>query len=123
MSGRRDESLLLDDMVKAASRLVDLGSGEDTVLGEGRPCDEQVLYNLIVTGEIAKRVSPETRSRFPQIPWSAMARARDRVVHHYEGIDWMVIGQIVTSDLPSLLPQLMEIRDIVRTEFDAGTRG
>ncbi|MDZ4655062.1 MAG: HepT-like ribonuclease domain-containing protein [Coriobacteriia bacterium] len=120
MSGRRDESLLLDDVVHATSRLIELGSQSEVPLGEDLSCDEQVQYNLIILGEAVKRLSPATRERFADVPWSPMARARDRVVHHYEGVDWAVIETIIGSDLPPMLPRLLEIRDIVREEYDAG---
>ncbi|MDO9556183.1 MAG: DUF86 domain-containing protein [Coriobacteriia bacterium] len=119
MSGRRDESLLLDDVVHATSRLIELGSNEVTQLGDDLPSDERVLYNLIILGEAVKRLSPETRERFADVPWSPMARARDRVVHHYEGMDWPVIESIIRSDLPPMLPRLLEIRDILREEYDS----
>lgn len=31
----------------------------------------------------AQHVSPELRNSYPQVPWSAAARMRDRLVHHY----------------------------------------
>ncbi len=110
MPGRRDESLLLDDLVDAARRLLELGAG-DTSLGTERDRDEAVLFNLIVLGEAAKRLSAKTRGRFADIPWADMAETRDRVVHHYEGIDWEVIAEILEKDLPPLLPRLLQVRE------------
>lgn len=92
MCGRRDDSLLLDDMVDAVT-----------------DC----------SNEAVKRVRRETRARFPDVNWKQMAGTRDRVTHHYEGIDWEIVTRIITQELPVLLPRLIEIRDIVRAEFDA----
>ena len=50
-------------------------------------------------------------------------RTRDRITHHYEGIDWEIVQRIMTTDLPPLLPRLVEIRDTVRAEFDATEAG
>jgi uncharacterized protein with HEPN domain len=41
------------------------------------------------------------------------------VVHHYEGVDWEVVTQILREDLPPLLPRLREIRDELSAEADA----
>jgi hypothetical protein len=49
-------------------------------------------------------------------------RLRDRVLEDtvYEGMNRPLIAEIIADELPPLMPRLREIRDIVRTEFDAG---
>lgn len=119
MSGGRDESLLLDDVVDSAGRLVELGATLPPDPTSDRQYMESVLYNVIVLGEATKRLPGSTRRRFPEIPWSDMSRTRDRVVHHYEGVDWDALDGIMRRHLPGILPRLVEIRDVVRAEFDA----
>lgn len=124
MSGRRDESLLLDDLINAAERLVELSSRTPLgYLGQDRGVNEMVLWNLTVLGEASKRLRPETRRRFADIDWMAMARTRDVIVHHYEGLNWPLIAEIIACDLPRLIPRLVEIRDTLRAEFDAANPG
>ena len=36
-----------------------------------------------IVGKAAKRVSPEVRAAYPEIPWTAAARMPDRLIHHY----------------------------------------
>ncbi len=122
MSGQRDDSLLLDDLITAATRLVEIGGEyEPGDLGQDRESQEMVQWNLLMMGEAVKRLRPVTRERFPDVNWSALARTRDRIVHHYEGVDWWLLEEIVTGDIPALLPRLIAIRDIIRSEFDATT--
>ncbi len=112
MSGGRDDSLLLDDLVHAAQRLVLLGETiASDPLGSSIERDEQVLWNLTVLGEAAKRVSAETRECFADVPWSLMARLRDRITHHYEGIDWSMVTVVVRDEIPALAQRLTQIRD------------
>lgn len=59
-----------------------------------------------ILGEAAKQVTRETRERHPAVPWSAAARMRDRLVHHYFDIDLDVLWSTVVSDLPGLLDVL-----------------
>ena len=120
MSGQRDESLVLDDVLDAAERLTELGAGvRQGFLGVDRDTSESILWNLLVLGESAKRLSVSLRERFDDLPWGHMARTRDRVTHHYDVIDWAAIAEIVHDQLPPLLPRLAEVRDTVRAEFDA----
>lgn len=113
MSGQRDDSLVMDDVVDAAARLIELGSALTPSAGPDRDTADMILWNLTVLGEGAKRLQPATRERFGDVDWSAMAGTRDVVVHHYEGVDWQVVGQILTVDLPALLPRLAAIRDML----------
>jgi uncharacterized protein with HEPN domain len=122
MSGRRDDSLLMADMIDAAERMIELASEvHDGQLGQARDTGEMILWNLVVLGEAVKRMRAVTRERFADVPWKLIAGTRDRVTHHYEGIDWQVVARIIADELPPLLPRLREIRDIVRAEFDAGS--
>src|SRR5665648_769863 len=100
MSGRRDESLLLDDMADAVGHLIELGATvADGCLGQDRALNEQILWNLIVLGEAAKRLARSTRERFPDVVWSDIAQTRDRIIHHYDGIDWLAVRRIIELDL------------------------
>jgi uncharacterized protein with HEPN domain len=74
--------------------------------------DSDELFRLALTklveivGEAAKQVSPELRAAHPQVPWTAAARMRDRLVHHYFDINLDILWQTVTEDLPNLLDTL-----------------
>jgi uncharacterized protein with HEPN domain len=59
-----------------------------------------------IVGEAAKQISDRTRDKYPDVPWSAAARMRDRLVHHYFDINLDVLWSTVTQDLPALLEQL-----------------
>lgn len=77
-----------------------------------RSLDDDEVLRLALTklveivGEAAKQVSAQTRSDHPDVPWSAAARMRDRLVHHYFDIDLDVLWATVTTDLPALLDVL-----------------
>lgn len=70
-----------------------------------------MLWNLTVLGEASKRMSDETRERFADVPWSLMARLRDRITHHYEGIDWSMVTVVVRDEIPELALRISRIRD------------
>jgi uncharacterized protein with HEPN domain len=65
------------------------------------------LVKLVeIVGEAAKAVSDYTRRRYPEVPWSAAARTRDRLTHHYFDVNLDVLWNTVTEDLPALLAGL-----------------
>lgn len=117
MCGQRDESLLLDDMVEAARRLADLGPTIPLGAEPEREAAEMIQWNLVQLGEAARRLPGAIRERFGDVPWSEIVRTRDRLAHHYEGIDWHLVREIALDDAPALLPRLIEIRDRLRREY------
>lgn len=62
-----------------------------------------VVFQLLVIGEATKRLSAEVRDRLPVVPWSDIARMRDRMIHHYEGIDVDEVWRTASQDVPRLL--------------------
>jgi uncharacterized protein with HEPN domain len=53
----------------------------------------------------AKGVSAELRSTSPHIPWKSMATMRDRLIHHYFGVNLDIVWQVVSKELPELAPE------------------
>lgn len=80
---------------------------------------DAVLRNLEVIGEASKNLSPQLKQAHPEIPWRSMAATRDRLIHHYFGVNFDIIWQIVTAELPKVLAQLAEL-DLNDTQ-DGGT--
>lgn len=65
------------------------------------------LVRLIcVIGEAAKNVSEATQSELKDIPWSPLARMRDRLIHAYFDVDLDTLWATVQDDLPSLIQAL-----------------
>ena len=64
---------------------------------------------LTVIGEAAKNVSPAFRGEHPELPWRGMAGLRDRLVHHYFGVDYEAVWATITEDLPALEAQVRAI--------------
>jgi uncharacterized protein with HEPN domain len=107
-----DDEVRLRHLVDAATTAQEFIAGR-----ERRDLDADEMLRLALTklveivGEAAKQVSPSGRAEFPDVPWSAAARTRDRLVHHYFDIDLDVLWKTVTEDLPALLALLPNLDD------------
>ncbi|CAO3447324.1 Protein of unknown function DUF86, BT0167 group [Azospirillum argentinense] len=61
-----------------------------------------VIRNLEIIGEATKKLSPELRSRYPDLPWKNMAALRDVMIHNYLGVDLGIVWDVVVHRLPDL---------------------
>jgi uncharacterized protein with HEPN domain len=68
------------------------------------------LTRLIeVIGEAASRVSATTQQNHPSIPWPQIVGMRNRLIHGYDVIDYALLRDTVTNDLPPLVAALEQI--------------
>ncbi len=70
---------------------------------------DAVVRNLEIIGEATKRLSEDLRERNPGIPWKNMAKVRDRLIHAYFGINYDVVWQIATNEIPEIKPGIEKI--------------
>lgn len=63
---------------------------------------DAVVRELEVIGEATKRLSEETRQRYPEVPWTEVAGTRDRLIHAYFDVDLAEVWKTVERDLPQL---------------------
>lgn len=70
---------------------------------------DAVIRNLEILGEATKGLSAQLREQYPSMPWKGMAGIRDRLIHHYFGVNLDIVWGIVTMELPTLESQIGEI--------------
>jgi uncharacterized protein with HEPN domain len=106
----KDEQIRVRHMLDAARK------AQEFLLGRTRDdldTNDMLALALVrlleIIGEAAKNVPPEIREACPQIPWSLVARTRDRLAHGYFDINLDRVWEMVASDLPPLIKALEAI--------------
>lgn len=100
---QRDVSLLTD--MANAARLI-LQFTEQMSFEQFRldlKTQSAIIHQFLVIGEVAKLLSDDFRRSNTEIPWSAMARMRDKLIHHYRGVDLREIWNAAETEIPRLL--------------------
>lgn len=82
--------------------------GRDRFLAETHWHDA-VIRQLEIVGEATKRLSPELRARFPDVPWRRLAGLRDVLVHNCMGVGLDAVWEITQTRIPDLRQQVMAI--------------
>jgi uncharacterized protein with HEPN domain len=71
-----------------------------------------IVRLMEIVGEAASRIPYEERSRHPEIPWMQIVGLRNRLIHGYDAIDFEILWQILSHDIPKLVLSLERILNI-----------
>lgn len=102
--------LAVRDMLEACERCLNYTSGMDRAafLGDRRTYDA-TIRNIEIVGEAANNVPRPVQEAHGGIPWRGIIDTRNRIIHGYGVIDDEAVWEIVTRDIPDLIPQLREL--------------
>ena len=75
---------------------------------------DAVVRNIEIIGEATKNISITIQNKNPDVPWSDMARTRDKIIHFYFGVNYDIVWDVVKEELPKVLK---EIRGIIKKEI------
>lgn len=112
----RDEQRI-DHMVKALEALMRNSKDVDRdVLHAEDNVTKLLMYDLIVLGEAANNVSKAFAAAHPEVEWADIAGLRHKLVHDYAGVNYDILWNVVSKDIPLLLPKIKAIHDSLPKE-------
>lgn len=111
---QRDAGLLVD-MKQAAKQIVlFMGQMDFEQFRKDPKTQSAIIHQFLIIGEVAKLLSEKFKKANPSLPWSAMARMRDKLIHHYRGVDLREIWKAAEAEIPKLL-QFLESHRLGKT--------
>lgn len=102
MTPPRDRKLLTD-ILENANIAFDQGGVSEELFDDTPSLKYTALYALLVVGEAAAKLSPETKAAMPSVPWDEIVGTRNFVAHGYDRVDPATILGIIEDDLPPLM--------------------
>ena len=102
-----EDEIRLRHMLDAAKEAVEFSDGRTREeLDHDRMLVLALVKSIEIVGEAATKISPETRSLLPSVPWPAVVTMRHRLIHAYYDMDLDRVWDTVTEDLPPLIMAL-----------------
>lgn len=72
---------------------------------------DAVVRRLEIIGEATKNLPESFTVRYPEVRWQEIAGMRDKLTHHYFGINMGIVWDTVKKDLPKLKKQVENIME------------
>ena len=69
------------------------------------------VRSLEIIGEASKKIPVDQKLRWPGIPWKNMAGMRDRLIHDYMGVNYLIVWDVMENFIPELkilISQILE---------------
>ena len=109
----KDEMIYVGHMLDMSLKAV------EALKGKTRPeYDQDELLRLALThlvqtiGEAASHVSETIHTKYTNIPWKKIIAMRHKVVHDYMYVDYDIVWDVVSIELPALILELQKIKKI-----------
>ena len=71
---------------------------------------------LFDIGEQVNCLSSRITEAYPDQPWTNIAGLRHRLVHHYEGTDWRLVGAVLSDELRPFVERVEAILKELESE-------
>jgi len=78
---------------------------DDELLNKG------IVRSIEIIGEAVKKIDDDFKLLHPHIEWKKIARTRNILIHHYFGIDYNIVWDIIRDKIPELQHSIKEIID------------
>jgi len=111
MSRRRDIDLIEDILIclDKIKQYISNYSYDDFL--EDYKTQDAITRNIEIIGEASKKISPELKSKYSNVPWKTIAGTRDRLIHGYFGVNIDIVWEIATIDVPVLKQDIQKIKE------------
>lgn len=77
---------------------------------------DAVIRRLEIIGEAVKQMPSDFKASHPETPWRDIGDTRNKLIHEYFGVDFVLAWKIFQNDLPVLKEHIQQILDSVKTD-------
>jgi uncharacterized protein with HEPN domain len=114
---KRDYTLFLKDIVESCSYIrefIEAMSFEQFLQDE--KTKSAVVRKFEIIGEAVKNLPSPLKEKYTELPWRDLAGMRDRLIHGYFGVDYVIVWETIQFALPVIQESLMIVMEKEKNE-------
>ncbi len=106
----KDDLVYVGHMLDTAQSIVQKTSSVTRSVFDADENLQLALAHLIqIIGEAAARVSADFRDLHPGVSWKQIVGMRHKIVHDYLHVDFELVWEVASHDIPTLVRQLEHV--------------
>ena len=98
---------ILDECLYIRSVITDDMAVEQFLMDE--TLKRAVTRSLSIIGEATKKIPADVKYAWQSISWRQMAGMRDRLVHDYMGVNYLIVWDVAKNIIPDLTTQIEDV--------------
>ena len=107
---KRDYMLYIKDILDCMEKIEDfIGDMDFDEFVKDDKTTSAVVRKLEIIGEATNNIPKEIRMKYKEIPWSDIARMRDKIIHFYFGVDYEIVWKVIKERLPEIKQQIKRV--------------
>ena len=107
---KRDYRLFIEDISECIDKIEEfVGNMDFDEFVRDDKTASAVIRKLEIIGEASKNIPKRIREKYKELPWSDMARMRDKITHGYFGINYKIVWNVIKERLPEIKPVIHKI--------------
>jgi uncharacterized protein with HEPN domain len=69
---------------------------------EDEPLIRAACRSLEIIGEASSKIHPDLKAKYPLVAWREMSDLRNKIIHHYFGVDYDIVWDTIQNNIPHL---------------------
>lgn len=110
---KRSDNYLINDIKEALKSieeyLSELNYNKENFLSNRR-MQKLMIYEIIMIGEAAAKISIETKNNYQNINWREISDMRNFLIHEYYEVSNNIIWETANKDIPKLKENIYSIK-------------
>ena len=83
-------------------------------LSANRLKQSAIIREIEIIGEAVKNISETLKKNHKEIPGREITGTRDKMIHHYFGVDLNIVWDIIKINLPVLRKKILKIKNEIK---------
>jgi len=109
---KRDLGLLLDEVLENIKLIEEsLYKIKKEEFLKNRLLQDATIHRIEIIGEAIKNIPRDIKEKNSEIDWKKIIGARDKMIHHYFGVDLNIVWDIIKIDIFDLRLKILKIKN------------
>ena len=113
----RNYLLYVEDILEAIGSIEEfIGERDYVQFSEDDKTRSAVVWKIENIGEAVKNIPKQVRDKYRSLPWSDLAKIRDKIRHHYFGVDYAIVWEVIKKRFPAIKTEIERIVEELKKE-------
>ena len=103
MSEKKDALIFIKHILENIKDIEEFSKNKSEKELEGNSMRQKAIIRSLETiGEATKGIPGEIKRKYSSIPWKDVVGMRDKLIHHYFGVDLVIVWKVIKEDIPEI---------------------